>query len=39
MRIGAVQNADRAAEVIQGRLDQLTANMRSTLAAMETALS
>jgi hypothetical protein len=39
LRMGVVQHPDRAAEVIQGRLDQLAANMRSTLAAMESALS
>ncbi|MFC6161187.1 SRPBCC family protein [Kribbella jiaozuonensis] len=38
MRIGAVENPERAAEAIQGRLDQLAANMRSTLTAMESAL-
>ncbi|MGW7682224.1 SRPBCC family protein [Kribbella sp. NPDC054772] len=38
MRIGAVEHPDRAAEVIQGRLDQLAANMRTTLAAMESAM-
>jgi uncharacterized protein YndB with AHSA1/START domain len=38
MRMGVVQHPDRAAEAIQGRLDQLAANMRSTLAAMELAL-
>ncbi|TDW90455.1 polyketide cyclase/dehydrase/lipid transport protein [Kribbella pratensis] len=38
MRLGVVQDPDRAAESIQGRLDQLAANMRSTLAAMESAI-
>ncbi|HEY9337016.1 MAG TPA: SRPBCC family protein [Kribbella sp.] len=38
MRLGVVQHPARAAELIQGRLDQLAANMRSTLAAMESAL-
>ena len=38
LRMGVEQHADRAAEVIQGRLDQLAANMRTTLAAMESAL-
>ena len=39
MRMGAVQSPECAAEVIQGRLDQLAANMRSTLTAMESALT
>lgn len=39
LRKGAVENADRAAEVIQGRLDQLAANMRTTIRAMESTLS
>jgi uncharacterized protein YndB with AHSA1/START domain len=38
LRMGVVQDPDRAAEVIQGRLDELAANMRSTLTAMESAL-
>ncbi|WP_371406817.1 SRPBCC family protein [Kribbella sp. NBC_00662] len=38
MRMGAVEDPERAAEAIQRRLDQLAANMRSTLAAMESAL-
>ena len=39
MRMGVVQHPDRAPELIQGRLDQLATNMRSTLAAMESALT
>jgi uncharacterized protein YndB with AHSA1/START domain len=39
LRIGVVEHPDRAADVIRGRLDQLAANMRSTLAAMESTLS
>ncbi|HWD81423.1 MAG TPA: hypothetical protein VG497_21155, partial [Kribbella sp.] len=39
LRLGVEKYPDRAAEIIQGRLDELAANMRSTLAAMETALS
>jgi uncharacterized protein YndB with AHSA1/START domain len=38
LRLGVGQHQDRAAEVIQGRLDQLAANMRTTLSAMESAL-
>jgi uncharacterized protein YndB with AHSA1/START domain len=38
LRIGAAENPERAAETIQGRLDQLAGNMRSTLTAMESAL-
>lgn len=39
LRMGVLKSPDRAAEIIQGRLDELAANMRSTLASMETALS
>jgi uncharacterized protein YndB with AHSA1/START domain len=39
LRMGVVKYPDRAAEIIQGRLDELAANMRTTLSAMETALS
>lgn len=39
LRMGVMRYPDRAAEIIQGRLDELAANMRKTLAAMETALS
>ncbi|MGZ0149040.1 SRPBCC family protein [Kribbella sp. WER1] len=38
LRLGVGKNPDRAAEIIQGRLDELAANMRKTLAAMESAL-
>ncbi|WP_432886827.1 SRPBCC family protein [Kribbella sp. CA-245084] len=38
LRWGAAQDPDRAAEVIQRRLGQLAANMRSTLTAMESTL-
>ena len=38
MRVGVRLHSDRAAEMIQGRLDQLSANMRTTLLAMQTAL-
>ena len=39
MRAGARRHSERAAEVIQGRLDQLSANMRTTLLAMEKTLA
>jgi hypothetical protein len=39
LRMGVVKDPDRAAEIIRGRLDQLAGNMRTTLAAMEGALS
>jgi hypothetical protein len=39
LRAGVRQRPERAAEVIQGRLDQLSANMRETLLAMERTLS
>ena len=39
LRIGVAQHPDRAAQIIQGRLDELAANMRSTLTAMESALT
>jgi len=38
MRAGALRDPARAAEVVQGRLDELAANMRSTLSAMEATL-
>ncbi|TCC15645.1 SRPBCC family protein [Kribbella sindirgiensis] len=38
MRMHVVQHSHRAPQAIQGRLDQLSANMRTTLAAMESAL-
>jgi hypothetical protein len=38
LRMGVGEHPDRAAEIIQGRLDQLAGNMRKTLAAMESAL-
>ncbi|MFD7154030.1 SRPBCC family protein [Kribbella sp. NPDC059898] len=38
LRMGVVKYPDRAAEIIQGRLDELAANMRKTLTAMESAL-
>jgi len=38
MRVGVERDPARAAEVIQGRLDQLATNMRATLGAMEEAL-
>ena len=39
MRVGVLQQPERAAEAIQGRLDQLSANMRTTLLAMQKALA
>jgi uncharacterized protein YndB with AHSA1/START domain len=39
LRAGVERNPDRAAEVIRNRLDELAANMKSTLAAMESALA
>jgi hypothetical protein len=39
MRIGVLQHPERAAEAIQGRLDQLSNNMRTTLRAMQQALT
>jgi hypothetical protein len=39
LRAGVRRYPDQAAEVIKGRLDQLSANMCTTLAAMESALS
>lgn len=38
LRMGVGKHPDRAAEIIQGRLDELAANMRTTLHAMESAL-
>ncbi|HZX01773.1 SRPBCC family protein [Kribbella sp.] len=38
LRMGVVKYPDRAAEIVQGRLDELAGNMRKTLAAMESAL-
>ncbi|HET6988309.1 MAG TPA: SRPBCC family protein [Kribbella sp.] len=38
LRAGVHEHPDRAAEVIQGRLDQLSANMRTTLLAMQKAM-
>lgn len=39
MRAGVMQRPERAAEAIQGRLDQLAANMRLTLLAMQETLT
>ena len=39
LRSGVREQPERAAEVIQGRLDQLSANMRKTLLAMQETLS
>jgi hypothetical protein len=39
MRAGVHLHPERAAELIQGRLDQLSANMRTTLLAMEKTLT
>lgn len=39
LRLGVDKHPDQAAEIIRGRLDELAANMRSTLGAMESALS
>jgi uncharacterized protein YndB with AHSA1/START domain len=38
LRMGVVKYPERAPEIIQGRLDELAANMRTTLSAMESAL-
>ena len=38
LRMGVCKHPDRAAEIIQGRLDELAANLRTTLHAMESAL-
>jgi uncharacterized protein YndB with AHSA1/START domain len=38
LRAGVRQQPERAAEVIQGRLDQLSGNMRKTLLAMQETL-
>ena len=39
LRIGVLSHPEQAAEIIQGRLDQLAANMRTTLLAMQEALT
>ena len=39
LRSGVREQPERAAEVIQGRLDQLSANMRKTLLSMQETLS
>jgi hypothetical protein len=39
LRIGARSHPERASEIIQGRHDELAANMRTTLHAMESALT